>query len=405
MPTPLASATPTRPRRSFMGLLGMVVLVGMGEHMGERYLPLYLADLTRGATTIFAIGLLAGLDDFLSALYSYPGGWLSDRIGAKRALLAFNLLAMLGYALVIFIPTWWAVLAGAALFISWSAISMPAIMDLVSSWAPKNRRATGISVLAFVRRMPKLLGPVVGGLLITFFGLREGIRLSFAAALGLAALGAILQQTMIQADTPRPKTTGGGLRALNAAMRPELRTLLISDILVRFCERMPDVFVILWATRVIASPVSEAGFGFLSALENLVAMFVYLPVAWWADRGGRKPVVTITFGFFTLFPIVLAGAHSEGLLIAAFIVRGLKEFGEPTRKALIIDYSPPEQRAAMFGFYYLVRDLVVSIAAFGGAWLWAVSPYLNLGVAAACGAAGTAWFALRFPAMSAPPPR
>src|SRR5438552_17328516 len=90
-------------RRSMAGLLAMVVLVGMGEHMAERFLPLYLQKLAAGTTGILALGALAFLDDFLSALYSFPGGYLSERLGHKRALLVFNLVSMAGYLVVIFI--------------------------------------------------------------------------------------------------------------------------------------------------------------------------------------------------------------------------------------------------------------------------------------------------------------
>jgi hypothetical protein len=110
---------------------------------------------------------------------------------------------------------------------------------------------------------------------------------------------------------------------------------------------------------------------------------------------GKKPFVLVTFGFFTLFPVVLLGAQSWWLLVAAFVVRGLKEFGEPTRKALIMDLAPAGRKASMFGLYYLVRDVVVSFAALSGAWLWLVHPRLNLLVAFAFGVAGTVWFACR----------
>ena len=79
------------------------------------------------------------IDDFLSALYSFPGGYLSDKLGVKKALLVFNAISMVGYLIVILIPTWWAVLLGAAFFISWSAISLPAMMDLISTVVPKNK--------------------------------------------------------------------------------------------------------------------------------------------------------------------------------------------------------------------------------------------------------------------------
>jgi len=103
--------------------------------------------------------------------------------------------------------------------------------------------------------------------------------------------------------------------------------------------------------------------------------------------------VVTTFLFFTLFPLVLLFCDSFGLLVPAFILRGLKEFGEPTRKAFIMDLAPEGLKAAMFGLYYLIRDVVVSVAAFGGALLWQVSPAANFLTAFGFGLAGTAAFA------------
>jgi MFS family permease len=123
------------------------------------------------------------------------------------------------------------------------------------------------------------------------------------------------------------------------------------------------------------------------------AALVYLPVAYLADRSHKKPFVVLTFFFFTLFPLVLLFSRSFEMLIFAFVLRGLKEFGEPTRKALILELAPENRKAGMFGLYYLVRDLIVSVAAFGGAFLWAAAPEVNLLTAFAFGVAGTLWFA------------
>jgi len=108
------------------------------------------------------------MDNLLSALYSFPGGYLSDRIGAKRALAIFNLVAMIGFGIVIVVPTWQAVLVGAVFFISWSAISLPATMSLMFRILPQNKRTMGVSMHSLVRRLPMALGPVVGGLFIGF---------------------------------------------------------------------------------------------------------------------------------------------------------------------------------------------------------------------------------------------
>jgi MFS family permease len=124
----------------------------------------------------------------------------------------------------------------------------------------------------------------------------------------------------------------------------------------------------------------------------ITAMICYVPVAHLADRYGRRPFVLITFFFFTLFPVSLLFARSFPALALAFVIRGLKEFGEPARKALIIGEASSELRARTYGAYYLIRDSVVTTGAFVGAWLWQMSPAANFVGATMCGAAGTIWF-------------
>lgn len=372
----------------------LAVFVGLGEKLGERFLPLYLEAL--GGTAI-VIGLLGAMDNFLSAVYSLAGGLLADRLGTRRSLLVFNLLAMAGFAIVIVVPTWWAVLAGAACFLSWTAISLPATMSLVHRAVPPSKRTMGVSMHSMARRIPMALGPILGGLFIDAFGTRAGMQFAFGCALVLTALATAAQMSLIPADSGSETASRKALpqRPLHflREMPPALRHLLIADILVRFCEQIPYSFVVIWCLRVIAEPVDASRFGVLTGVEMVTAMLVYAPVAWFADRSGKKPFVLVTFMFFSAFPVVLLFSHTYVALIGAFIVRGLKEFGDATRKALILDLAPEDRKAASFGLYYLVRDSIVSIAALAGGWLWLISPTVNLLTAFGFGLAGTAWFA------------
>lgn len=383
-------------RRSIVGLLGMVVLVGLGEKMAERFLPLYLLALGGMA---FLPGLLNALDNLLSALYSLPGAWLSDRFGGKRALLIFNLIAMVGFLIVVVVPSWPAVFVGSFFFLSWTAISLPATMELVAKSLPKNKRTMGVSMHSLVRRVPMALGPVLGGLLIDRFGVESGVRISFICALLLALVAALLQQRLIKDDARRDGPNEHPLAMAAAMLRlmsPNLRHLLIADVLIRFCEQIPYAYLAVWAMQTaIGGRINGFQFGILTTVEMAVAIVVYLPVAWLADRGGKKPFVVTTFVFFALFPLVLFFSRNFWTLTAAFALRGLKEFGEPTRKALIMDLAPEDRKAAMFGTYYLFRDVVVSLGAALGAWLWTVSPEVNFFTAFAFGVAGTLWFAIK----------
>lgn len=351
---------------------------------------------------VLAIGLLQAMDNLLSALYSFPGGYLSDRLGIKRALVIFNLVAMTGFAIVILVPAWQAVLAGAVLFISWSAISLPATMSLIYKVLPQNKRTMGVTMHSLVRRIPMALGPVIGGIFIGVWGERDGVRLAFVAALVMAAVALVLQQLLIEDDRPPAKTLGNacGLTPeknplkLMRLMNPAMKGLLVTDILIRFCEQIPYAFVVVWCMKTIAEPVSAVQFGLLTGIEMATAVLIYIPVAYMADRSTKKPFVLMTFVFFTLFPLVLLYCRSLEWLIVAFIMRGLKEFGEPTRKSLIMDLSPDSCKAGMFGLYYLIRDVFVAVAALGGAFLWQLSPQTNLITAFVFGIIGTVGFAI-----------
>ncbi len=378
-------------KRSMVALLGMVILVGLGEKMAERFLPVYVVALGGGA---IYVGLLNGLDNLLSALYSFPGGYIADRYGTKRALLIFNALAMAGFVIVILIPSVWAVIVGSFLFLSWTAISLPATMSLVARLLPKSKRTMGVSMHSLIRRVPMALGPLLGGLFIGIWGEITGVRLAFVAALAMAIVALVVQQIMIPGDDQsvsavKDKMPDKNPLKLFRQLRPELRRLLLADILIRFCEQIPYAFVVLWCLKEISSPVTAFEFGILTTVEMVTAMLVYIPVAYFSDRAEKKPFVVATFVFFTLFPLLLLVSQSFWLLVIAFVVRGLKEFGEPTRKALIIDLAVPGREAATFGTYYLVRDCVVAIAAFGGAFLWLINPQVNFLVAAGFGLIGT----------------
>jgi MFS family permease len=231
------------------------------------------------------------------------------------------------------------------------------------------------------------------------WGVEQGVRIAFGAALALAVVAVLLQQKLIEADTRQASTDDCELRPeknpwkLFQSMDASLKRLLVSDILIRFCEQIPYAFVVVWCMQTIDRPVTAFQFGLLTAIEMATAVLVYIPVAHLADKTTKKPFVVATFVFFTFFPPVLLFCQSFVWLIPAFVLRGLKEFGEPTRKALILDLAPESCKAGMYGLYYFMRDVCVSVAAFGGAFLWQISPATNLIVAFAFGVLGTIAFA------------
>jgi MFS family permease len=377
-------------KRNTALLLLALVLAGTGERLWLVFAPKYLQTLGAG---IFVIGLFDALQTLLGALYAYPGGWLTDRFGQRRSLTLFSCFSLAGYGLVLLWHHWLALVLGAFLFLAWSAFSLPATFSIVATSLESSRYTMGIGVQSMVRRVPMMLGPLAGGWLITQFGWAQGIQYALAGCMVLSGLTLVFQLGIAEPQSgakQAPAANGEGFTAVLHSFTPALRELLVSDILIRFCERLPYAWVIVWAINY--GGVSAQQYGVLVAIEMAAAMICYIPVAHLADRHGRRPFVLITFVFFTLFPLSLLWARTFGALALAFTIRGLKEFGEPARKALIIGEARPDLRARTYGAYYLMRDCVVTAGAFLGAWLWQLSPRANFIGAAIFGAVGTVWF-------------
>ncbi len=380
-------------KRNLVVLLLAIFVIGAGEELWMRFVPKFLQAL---GATVFVIGLYDALRTLLGAVYAYPGGVIVDLWGHRRAFLTFNVVSIVGYALVLLVPHWAAVIAGMFLFLSWSCLSLPATFSLVAAALETNRHSMGIGVQSVIKRLPIMIAPFFGGLLIDRFGVIGGVRIALVISIVLSSATILVQRQL--RDEPKEKSAPAepwnfwqSLREFNSPMR----RLLLSDILIRFCERIPYAWVVIFAMDYVG--VSAKEIGVLTAVEMLAATLCIIPASHYADRYGREPFVIITFIMFTLFPVNLLVArgfpgYSFPLLLVAFVIRGFKEFGDTSRKALIIGYCDPARCGQMVGTYYLVRDLIVSPGAILGAYLWNLGAVPNFLGAAALGIAGTIFY-------------
>jgi len=375
-------------KRNLVVLLIAIFVIGAGEELWMRFVPKFLQAL---GASVFVIGLYDALRTLLGAVYAYPGGVLVDLWGHRRAFLTFNIVSIVGYALVLFVPHWGAVIAGMFLFLSWSCFSLPATFSMVAAALEANRHSMGIGVQSVIKRLPIMVAPFLGGLLIDRFGVIGGVRIALVISIVLSGATIFVQRRLQEEPKPDlpPEERWNFWQSLREFNSP-MRRLLLSDILIRFCERIPYAWVVIFAMDYIG--VSAKQVGVLTTVEMLAATLCIIPASHYADRYGREPFVILTFIMFTLFPISLMVSRTFPALLIAFAIRGFKEFGDTSRKALIIGYCDPARCGQMVGAYYLVRDLIVSAAAILGAYLWKQSAELNFLVAAALGIAGTIFY-------------
>ncbi|MDQ3421137.1 MAG: MFS transporter [Acidobacteriota bacterium] len=364
--------------------------LALGEELWQAYIPTYLTAL--GASGL-VVGLFGSCKDLLDSIYQYPGGWLADRVGRRRALLIFTALAMAGYVTYAIAPSWPFVFVGLLGVMAWKSGAFPLTFAVIGDSLPRERRAIAFSVQSILVRVPRVIGAPMGGLLIASLGIVAGIRAALLATVLLALVVVAVQGYGYRDDRDVPRRDDStGMRAVFAAMPPSLTRLLVADCLVRIGEGLATSFIILFVTQTRSFSVVE--YGALYALQQAVAIAFYLPGGRIADMTGRGPLVALTFVFFSTFPLAVRFATSFPALLAAFFVGGLKELGEPARKSLIVDLAPDHQRARTVGVYYGIRNLLVVPAGIVGGLLWQRGPTLPLEASFVVGAIGTVVFVL-----------
>jgi MFS family permease len=273
---------------------------------------------------------------------------------------------------------------------AWTSMASPTLFAVVGDSLPRERRAVGFSVQAILRRLPILVAPVMGGGLIAAYGVTAGVRVGLVVSIVLAGATLLVVRRM-RLDRPVPAADTRVADVWRSLPSP-LRRLLLSDVFIRTCDALVDVFLVLYAVNVVG--ISAPAFGVLIAVQTATVLVCSLPASRLADRWGKKPFVVATFLAFSCFPLAVVAAHSFTGLVLAFVVGGLREMGEPARKALILEFVRADIRARSVGLYYLIRCVAIAPAATAGGLLWKTAPALPFVLAGGIGLIGTALFAL-----------
>jgi len=403
----------------------------LGFQMTSRYLPEYMAAL--GASG-FVVGLYGTVGNVISAVYPYPGGAVSDRLGSRYALTLFGLLSTLGFAVWLVAPSlgafsvggvtvepWIWIFVGLLLAQAWKSFGLGATFAVVKQATEPSKLAAGFASTETFRRTAFFVGPVLAAVLI---GLHPDFTVSFqyVLAVGVAggALGTVVQHFRYDASDDTIGDSFEGLEQVRADFREmpaALRPLLVGDTLVRFANGMVYVFFVLVITQLYevgfdatvalggfayTVDISPAAFfGYLLGVEMLVALATMAPAAKLAERVGLKPVVALGFLVYGTFPVVLIyGAELlaptmslQWAMVVIFAFSGLRFAGLPSHKALIVGPAEKDAGGRVTGTYYLLRNTIVIPSAALGGYLWDfVSPELAFTIAAGIGVLGTGYF-------------
>jgi MFS family permease len=406
--------------RAAAAVLVVIGGLGLAEEIWANFVSLYIRDHSRAARAgdpagavveaALVMGVVAAAKNLLEGAGYLAGGTIAHRLGPRWAFSISTAPMLVGFAVMASSPSPWTIAIGAVLLSNWEPLSVPATFDVVGATVRKERRTIAFALQSIQKRVPKLLGPAAGGLAFALVGFWLNLGLAFA----LVALATVLQLSLLGRLQPRPEAPRTPWRSVLARMPRDLRHLLHAEILIRWGDWFARDFAVLYVvTRLVhewgwADAPAAAAAGGLLSLMALTALATYVPMAKWIDRASSpRPFIAATFLLFSLFPIALVtlprafgslGLPATAGFAVAFVLNGLREIGEPARKALITTGFDPDIRARGVGLYWGLRSFAFFPAPIVAALLWRlVGPDLTFLIGGAIGLAGTAWFLWRRP--------
>jgi MFS family permease len=397
--------------RTVAVVLLSVLLFGLGQQLWHPFVPLYLKDQTKdvaraatatgnvGATALWLVGIYAMCFNLFEAFCSLGGSHLTARLGDRGSLLTFGTLTILGYLLFLLVPLPWATVVATVLILSWEPLSVPVTFTTVGSTVAEGSQGMAFALQSIQKRLPKILGPLIAGWVLQTLqdqygdvdGRQRGMLMLVGVALLLAAASLWTQWRWLPHRPPPPPPTPWN--EVYGRYPPRIRRLLLAEIFTRWCDWLVREFLFLYLYLVRGVPARYIGL--LIAVQNLTALLTYLPVGRMTRTVGLRPFIGLTFVFFALFPLVLALVPGGGWLVLAYVVYGLREIGEPARKALITSLMPEDVRARGVGLYWGLRSFAICPAALAGAAVWHhFGPQVLLLTASATGSVGAAIYYL-----------
>ncbi len=371
-------ADPGRPivrakRRSFgaaitpnVRALGVVsCLTDVSTEMMYPLLPLFLTR-TLGAGAAF-VGLVEGVAETTASLLKLISGWLSDRLGRRKALVVWGYgLSSLTRPLMAM-----ALLPGHVLGIRLldrigKGVRSSPRDALIADSTPADARGAAFGFHRAMDHLGAVVGPVLAFLLLPVVG--GSYRAIFWLAGAPAALCVLVLIIAVREVPAQGPPTRLPLLTLRLYDRRLKAFLFIATLFT--LGNSSDAFLLLRARE---AGVGDVAIPILWAALHIVKSTSALAGGILSDRVGRRGAIIAGWLVYALVYAGFAVAWSAWQAWGLFLVYGLY-FGltEGAEKALVADLAPVEARAGAYGVYHTAIGLTALPASLLAGWLWQV---------------------------------
>ena len=351
----------------FSGLVSF--FMDVSSEMIYPLVPLFLANVLGVNKSV--IGLIEGVAESSASLLKVFFGWLSDRLGRRKGLMALGYgISVLSRPIMATAGIWQQVF-GSRLVDRLGKGIRTAPRDAIIAESAKN---THLGRAFSFHRAMDTAGAVVGPALTLFLlglfsnGYRKIFWLSMVPGIVAVILILIFIQEKVKPHLSLNETPKLTFRHFDWKVR---FFILITTLFA--LGNSSDVFLILRAEQVGVPTVMIPA---IYLTFNLVYSLSAVPAGMAADRFGKKRIILIGFVLFAGLYYGFAVARTAAAIWVLFGLYGVfMGLTEGVQKAFLATIIPPDFKATAFGIHATSVGLAMFPASLIGGWLWEhVSP-------------------------------
>jgi MFS family permease len=372
--------------------LGVVsFLTDVSTEMVYPLLPLFLTR-TLGAGVAF-VGIVEGVAETTASLLKLLSGWLSDRLGRRKALVAWGYgLSSATRPLMAVALAPWHVLATRFLDRIGKGIRTAPRDALIADSVPAASRGAAFGFHRAMDHAGAVVGPLLAFLLLPLFAN------NYRAVFWLACIPAVLCVLVLLVGVRERPSQSRPATSLPLTLRPYSNRFrgYLAILVIFTLGNSSDAFLLLRAREL---GVSDAAVPLLWAVLHVVKSSGSFAAGVLSDHAGRRGAIIAGWLLYAAVYAGFAVAGSAAAIWGLFLVYGLY-FGltEGVEKALVADMVPAELRGSAFGLYNTAIGIAALPASLLTGALWQTfGPAVALGSGAVLAAVAALTLWILFP--------
>ena len=350
-------------------------LLSVGQGILIPVLPGYAKE--EMAATVALVGVVIAARYFGTMIFDVPAGIMVTRLGMRRTMIAGVVLFGAAAVWSGLSPNLTSLLAARVLagisFALW-AISRH---SYIATTVPIDVRGRALALFGGISRLATILGPLIGGLLAEF----AGIRVPFYAQATVAAmtLGMIIVTTRNMVEPAQPGTRPNVFRELGGVVsrhRRDFATAGVASVMLQFVRAGREFMIPVWGGEI---GLGKDLIGYIVTLSFVVDSMLFPLVGYSMDRWGRKSTGIPAFFVLALAMALIPLTGSFGALLAVGLLAG---FGNGLSSGFVlimgVDLSPRDNPGEFLGVWRLISD---TGGAGGPVIIGSIAQVVTLGVA------------------------